>query len=139
MSRARRSPGINDPTTAVHALGHISALLCQLAGRDLGPVQLTAGRARVVLHRPSLGYLLEASLTQIRRYGAGDPIVMARLYRLLGELAWHVAAPDLSLVERERRRLDASTQGSDFDPVTRARLADLSRELVADRRANSGG
>ena len=31
------SPGINDPTTAVHALGHTSALLCELAGRDLGP------------------------------------------------------------------------------------------------------
>ncbi len=30
------SPGINDPTTAVYALGHCSALLCELAGKDLG-------------------------------------------------------------------------------------------------------
>src|SRR3954464_8592418 len=32
------SPGINDPTTAVHALDHVSALLCELARRDPGPV-----------------------------------------------------------------------------------------------------
>ncbi|MFG3310172.1 DUF2254 family protein [Streptomyces wuyuanensis] len=31
------SPGIYDPTTAVHALSHSSALLCGLARRDLGP------------------------------------------------------------------------------------------------------
>ena len=30
------SPGINDPTTAIHALGHISAFLCDLTDRDSG-------------------------------------------------------------------------------------------------------
>ncbi|MEO7069904.1 MAG: DUF2254 domain-containing protein [Nostocoides sp.] len=126
------SPGINDPTTAVHALGHISALLCQLAGCELGPVQLTddAG-ARVVLHRPDLAYLLEMSLTQIRHYGAGDPIVVARLYQLLDDLTWHVAARDRSLLDRERRRLDASSASSDFDDVTRSRLASLSQSVAS--------
>lgn len=134
------SPGINDPTTAVHALGHISVLLCQLAGCDLGPVVLTGdGAARVVLHRPSLEHLLETSLTQIRRYGASDPIVMARLYQLLGELAWRAAPSDLPLVDRERRRLDDSLRVSDFDAVTRALLADLSRGVAVDSRAKGGG
>ncbi len=34
------SPGINDPTTAVHTLGHSAALLCEMAQRDLGPAVL---------------------------------------------------------------------------------------------------
>lgn len=49
------SPGINDPTTAVHALAHISALLCELGDRDLSPVVLRDqnGRVRGVLQRPA--------------------------------------------------------------------------------------
>ncbi|QEN14325.1 DUF2254 family protein [Mycolicibacterium sp. ELW1] len=83
------SPGINDPTTAIHALGHISALLCQLASRELGPVLLRDDddRVRVVLHRPNLGDLLDLSITQPRRYGSSDPQVMMRLFRLL-EDSW---------------------------------------------------
>jgi uncharacterized membrane protein len=34
------SPGINDPTTAVHTLGHSAALLGEMAQRDLGPAVL---------------------------------------------------------------------------------------------------
>lgn len=50
------SPGINDPTTAVHALGHSAALLCELAASDFGPRLLRDDQetVRVVLRRPSL-------------------------------------------------------------------------------------
>ena len=49
------SPGINDPTTAIHALGHASALLVEMAGLDLGADVLRDQHQsiRVVLHRPS--------------------------------------------------------------------------------------
>ena len=97
------SPGINDPTTAVHALGHVSALLGELADAELGPVESRGDDgSRVVLHRPDLEHLVEMSLTQIRRYGAADPLVVARLYRLLAELSWRVSPADAWLVERER-------------------------------------
>ncbi|MEO7447442.1 MAG: DUF2254 domain-containing protein [Humibacillus sp.] len=126
------SPGINDPTTAVHALGHISTLLCELADAELGPVTVRSDDGgQVVLQRPDLDHLLEVSLTQIRRYGAGDPLVLARLYRLLTELAWHVSPEDAWLVARERRRLDATVEAGDGDEVTRARLAQLSRDVAA--------
>lgn len=124
------SPGINDPTTAIHAIDHISVVLSQLAGRELGPVEHTgADGARVVLNRPDLEHMLEMSLTQIRRYGASDPLVIARLYQLLDELAWHVPPSDLALVERERLRLDATTASADFDDVSRARLAAASAQV----------
>lgn len=84
------SPGINDPTTARHALRHTSALLCELAGRDLGPRILhdDRGAVRVILRRPAFADLLELALGQPRRYGASDPEVLAGLFEILTEVAW---------------------------------------------------
>ena len=84
------SPGINDPTTAVHVIGHLSDLLCRLAERNPGPEHLTddEGRIRVVLSLPTLRDLLDMAMDQPRKYGAPDPIVADRLLGLLHELAW---------------------------------------------------
>lgn len=111
------SPGINDPTTAVYALGHISAVLCELAGRDLGPSLLRDddGRVRVVLRRPDLADLVDVAITQPRRYGSSDPQVMARLFRLLEELAWHTPPHARSIVASQLERLKATVDGADFD------------------------
>lgn len=83
------SPGINDPTTAVHVLVHLSALLCQLVDRDPGPEQIRddEGLVRVVLSLPDLPTLLDLAVNQARIYGAGDPDVAARLLDLLREVA----------------------------------------------------
>lgn len=85
------SPGINDPTTAVHVIGHLSALVCRLAGRNPGPEHLTEdddGRVRVVLSLPALRDFLDLAMNQPRQYGATDPAVAGRLLGLLSELAW---------------------------------------------------
>lgn len=84
------SPGINDPTTAVHVIGHLSDLLCRLTGRDPGPEHVADddGRIRVVLPLPTLRDLLDMAMDQPRKYGAADPAVADRLLGLLHELAW---------------------------------------------------
>lgn len=84
------SPGVNDPTTAVHALGHLSSLLCRLADRQLGPQVLRDenGHVRVILARPDFPALLELALAQPRLYGVKDPAVAARILSLLQEVAW---------------------------------------------------
>ncbi len=101
------SPGINDPTTAIHALGHSSALLGEFAERDLGPRLLRdqEGRTRVVLARPDLAALLRLALDQPGRYGAQDPAVLARLFMLLRELAWVCAPHQRPAVAGELARL----------------------------------
>lgn len=115
------SPGINDPTTAIHALGHISALLCELAGRDCGPTLLhDDDRVRVVLNRPDLAELLDLSITQPRHYGASDLLVMLRLFRLLEELAYHF--DDSTPIRAQRDRLRASVAQSDFDSTQKTQL-----------------
>ena len=125
------SPGINDPTTAVYALGHLSALLCELAGRDLGPVVLRddESQVRVVLHRPDLARLVDVAITQPRRYGAADPQVMARLFDLLRELAWRCHPDQHHVVTDQLNRLRATVAAQDFDTTETGQLDEAARQV----------
>jgi len=129
------SPGINDPTTAVHALGHSSALLCELVGLPLGPKGLhdddgddgdaDDGRPRrglrVLVARPSASDLLDLAVAQPRRYGAADPSVLVALYELLRALAWCARAGTprtveaLTAVGDQLARLDATAASAARD------------------------
>ena len=131
------SPGINDPTTAVHALGHSSALLCMLARRDLGPRVLCddEGRVRVVLARPDLSSLLRLALDQPTRYGAEEPALLERSMKLLRELAWVCAPHQHRDVELALDRLLAVIQRADLAPEDKAWLAEGARPV---RRALAG-
>ncbi|MFE3639081.1 DUF2254 domain-containing protein [Streptomyces sp. NPDC059168] len=121
------SPGINDPTTAVHALSHSSALLCELARRDLSPRLLRDddGRVRVVLRRPTLAELLHLAVAQPLRYGAAEPAVLARLCMLLRELAWHSTPEQRPAVVGHLERVRAAVAALELHPDDRADLADL--------------
>ncbi|HEX4017562.1 MAG TPA: DUF2254 domain-containing protein [Frankiaceae bacterium] len=126
------SPGINDPTTAVHALGHSSALLCALTRYQLGDRLLRdpAGGVRVVLRRPNLPALLELAMGQPRRYGAADPDVLCALFWLLRALAWCSAVPvHRDAVAAQLRRLHATVDEQAFDADERSRLSDCSAEV----------
>ena len=128
------SPGINDPTTAIHALGHISGFLCDLTGRDLGPKMLRDqdGRIRVVLRRPDLASFVDLGISQPRRYGAEDPQVLEKIFHVLLDLSHHVS-PDQRLVVREQlRRLRATTSAQALDPEERAGLDLLGRRIEAN-------
>lgn len=127
------SPGINDPTTAVHALGHASALLCEFARRDLNDQVLRddQDRVRVILARPSLADLLDLVMSQPRRYGAADPAVLTRLFELLRELAWTLTQQPLTLatekqaVTTELARLVSTAHDQPRDTTESAELATL--------------
>lgn len=133
------SPGINDPTTAVHTLGHISALLCEIAAHDLGPLLLRDAdqRVRVVLYRPELSDLVDVAITQPRRYGASDPQLMQRLFQLLSELAWHCRPAQRPLVNAQLERLVATVHAQDFDSHELAQLDRAARQVL-DALAASG-
>lgn len=65
------SPGINDPTTAIHGLGQTSALLAELTRYHLGTLVLNDSddQPRVVLHRPGFTQLLELDEAENQRLG----------------------------------------------------------------------
>jgi uncharacterized membrane protein len=98
------SPSLNDPTTAVETLGHLSVVLCRLAGRDLGNAVDADEELEIrsIVPRPDFPAVLDLAVDQVLRHGADEPAVVDALLRLLGDLA-EQAPPS------ERRR-DLETQ-----------------------------
>ena len=134
------SPGVNDPTTAVHVIGHLSALLSRLARRNLGAEHLTDrdGRVLVVITLPDLSDLLDLAMNQIRHYGAADPAVAERLLNLLEELTWcdRQGRHRGSLLDHLCRLRDA-IDAADYSLAERRRLLDqlTALEAVHNRRS----
>lgn len=125
------SPGINDPTTAIHALGHISAFLCALSDHDLGAalVRDEDEGVRVVVHRPDLASYVELGLSQPRRYGAADPQVLRKIFQVLLDLSHRVPGDQLSVVRNELERLRATVAVQPFDPTERAGLESMASQV----------
>ncbi|WP_395638082.1 DUF2254 domain-containing protein [Pseudolysinimonas sp.] len=125
------SPGINDPTTAVHALGHVAAVLSDLARLpEQAPVLVDDdGITRLLVQRHEFAALLETGIAQLRHYGAADPDVAARLYGALREVGYACRRDaDRSAVEEQLSRLDATVAARDFDSVERERFARMSAD-----------
>lgn len=117
------SPGVNDPTTAVHALGHISALLCDLADADLGSTVLRDDDgARVVLQGLDLADYLDLGLAQPRLYGATDPQVLTAVARALLDLGHRVDPTRRPAVRHELDRLRRTVAAQSFDPSDRVAI-----------------
>jgi uncharacterized membrane protein len=109
------SPGINDPGTAVHAVGYLTDLLVRLCGCSLGPgVHADAGGTpRVVVPDRDLRFYLDLSCALVRRFGAAEPMVLVALLSMLRDVA--VATRDDEQCDEVRRQVDlvlATTSGS---------------------------
>jgi uncharacterized membrane protein len=100
------SPGINDPVTAAHAIGHMADLIVQLLGCRLGPtVHLDdAGVPRAIVPDRDIAYYLELACGQVRRYGRHEPTVLNSLLRMLRDAA--TAARD----EQHRQAIDTESR-----------------------------
>lgn len=82
--------GTNDPTTAVHVLGHLSSLLCMLVVRDLHDetAKDEDGVVRAILRKPGFEHFLALAVSQSRHYGMQDRDVGMRLLALFDEVNW---------------------------------------------------
>ncbi|EME66662.1 hypothetical protein G352_03646 [Rhodococcus ruber BKS 20-38] len=124
------SPGINDPTTAVHGLVSCTAVLGDLLALRLGPYPLCDehGRVRVVLARPTFAELLDLVCTQPRLYGADDPAVLDALLSMLRELAWKAAtAQQRAAITDQLGRLREHVAG--HGTATRGHFDELIRQV----------
>ncbi|MFP3712120.1 DUF2254 domain-containing protein [Puerhibacterium sp. TATVAM-FAB25] len=83
------SPGINDPVTAAHAVGHMAELLVALTHCRLGPTLHVddAGTGRAVVPDRDFRYYLDIACGQVRRYGRREPTVLIALLQLCRDVA----------------------------------------------------
>ncbi|MHA7283256.1 DUF2254 domain-containing protein [Arthrobacter sp. TMS2-4] len=124
------SPGVNDPTTAVHALSHISAVLCSLTRRTTGPITLydSNDRARANVTLPSFAQLLDLVMDQLITYAFADPRTAGRSITMLSEVVISASqagtltahAPAL---HRHLARVRTAVDDSTLDVVIRTHLA----------------
>lgn len=125
------SPGTNDPTTAVHALSHVSALLGDLVTHRPGSsaVHGSDGVLRLVVPQWDLPALVRLGLEEPVQFAAGQPAVLRRLAALLRELAWR--APRGTLDAELTSQLDRIVrQAEDSTTVDGAETARWRRELT---------
>ncbi len=128
------SPGTNDPTTAVHALSHVSALLGELATHSHQPIAFRDGdgAVRLVLPQWDMQALLQLGLEEPLQFAEGQPAVLRRLAGLLRELAWR--APGNALGPGLCKYLECVARlAEDSTDVNRAEIARWRREFTDAR------
>jgi len=93
------SPGINDTTTAVTCVDHLSALLVRLARRRVAtaaaPTSLASVGAvhAVITNDPTFADLLGLTLDDVRRNAGGNVTVLGSLVDAITITARHASAP----------------------------------------------
>jgi uncharacterized membrane protein len=122
------SPGVNDPTTAADAVGHLTSILTTIASRQTADLVLEDedGTPRVFVPQHSFADYLAIAVSQIRRYGSSEPDIVAALLDLLREVAEAVVDPrSAEAVEHELALIVAAAhaniaQGADLQAVDAA-------------------
>lgn len=131
------SPGINDPTTAVNALGHLSAIITRIVQLSTLPAALADadGTVRVVTVTRTASQTIRDALSPMRHYGAGDASVMARFLQLIDDLSYTCTAEEVrAALLHQLSALEQQLRVQTDDPFAvadmRAAVASLTARLV---------
>lgn len=109
------SPAINDPTTAIEALGRIEDLLLLLGSRELpeGVRHDEHGQARLFYRTRTWEEYLSLALTEIRVFGAGSHSFARQMQQVIDELRTEVPAWRREAVEQHARLLEMAVAASE--------------------------
>ncbi|SFF86569.1 Uncharacterized membrane protein [Blastococcus tunisiensis] len=125
------SPGTNDPTTAVHGLSHVSALLGELVSRPPRPSAFRddEGVLRLVVPQWDVATLVRLGVEEPIQFASGQPAVLRRLAGLLREVAWRAprGAVDEVVEEYLRQVIDLARESTS---VPRSETEDWTREVA---------
>ncbi len=113
------SPAVNDPTTAMNCLDHLGSVLACLAGRRMPDRDLSdaQGRVRVLVPERKFHDLVRLAFDQIRHYGAGDHVIVVRIFDTLAAIGQTTPNPIYRAALREYlEHTAAMTQTQIRDP-----------------------
>ena len=138
MALKALSPGINDTTTAVMCVDYLTAILAQLAPRQIpSSRRYEEGELRVLTIGPTFEDLLAESFDQIRSSARGNVAIMLRILGALQTLAGLTASPGrrralrdqmLWITELAERTLESAHERARID----TRLARVREALEAE-------
>jgi uncharacterized membrane protein len=129
------SPAVNDPTTAVQALDHLSEVLRLIGTTDLSRSRWLADDAvhtGVVISARGWEDYLALGVTEIREYGSRAIQVMRRMRAMLEELHDEVRPEHRAAVQEELARLNVTVTRTFADSV------DLDRANTPDPQGIGG-
>ena len=110
------SPGVNETTTAVTCIHHLSSILGKLADRRIEtPHRGRDSTLRVIASKPTFGAIVDLSFDGIRRYAAGNLVIFDELFRTIETVAGLVRDPDRLEVLRHQTALTAEQAGRTLD------------------------
>jgi uncharacterized membrane protein len=119
------SPAVNDPSTAITCVDHLSAILIHFASRHPPDDVLTDTDGKVFVSIPWLDFerLVDSAFEQIRMYSRTDVAVSLRIFRALADIAHTV--PKLAtrklLADRGRRILAGCAKSLEENEIVEMR------------------
>lgn len=104
------SPGINDTTTAVTCIEHLTALLSHCAPHpERAPWQMREGVLRLIEKPHSFAYLVALAFEQIRENAKGNTEILLRLMAAIERVSGWIRDPDRFLPLRTQLQAIAET------------------------------
>jgi uncharacterized membrane protein len=119
------SPAVNDPSTAVTCIDHLSRLIARVARRR-SPARIGGLHVRLATFQS----MLDLAFNQIRQYGRADLAVSLRILRALAEIAQATTDPSRLTRIGHHARLVGSGCAA-FDAPDRAKLQSRLQDLEA--------
>ena len=133
MSLKALSPGINDTTTAVTCIEHLSALLTHCAPHPARAAQhVRDGTLRVIAQRHGFAYLVSLAFEQILENGRNNAEILQRLMLAIEKIAG--ATSDSDRIGALRMQLDDIAEVIDMAPRTSQVRHRLQARLAAVRK-----
>lgn len=81
------SPGINDPTTAIHCIDTLAALVARWMKHErVSPYRCDQGNLHLIAPSPTFAEVLDSAYSQIRYYGSGDMDTTLRLLEVYAQI-----------------------------------------------------
>lgn len=120
------SPSVNDPTTAVHAIGHLAAMTAKITHRSGAVHRATGpdGDVRALVALPSAAELLSLVCRPIVRSGAAHPEALLAVVDLLQYASERGSVDDATLRDEADYLLRAAERGlDDADDLDAVRTA----------------
>ncbi len=89
------SPGVNDTTTAVSCVEHLTAIMARVAGRRMpSEYRLEDGQVRAIVRRPGFEVMLGRAFDQIRQSAGGNVATLRAQVDGLAVIAERTKDPD---------------------------------------------